>query len=182
LSTLDTIDLQDQDAPSAQDHSRQPTHPKPLGSGRPAPHQSQSMRNAELDTRDELIHANHMSDDSLGSDFHRNGIDIVYDDHDNMIADTTMDGRNGIYGHNMGGASGEEGDHHDSEGEEMLDDDMIDKISSSPSIDDGKLLPYTVLMLSRPSCGYLIVQIFDTLAGKLLSLHWPLLSWKKGTI
>src|SRR4051794_1976947 len=44
LTLADSIDLQDHNAPSAQDHTRQPTHPAPLGVGPPAPHQAEALR------------------------------------------------------------------------------------------------------------------------------------------
>ncbi|KAN0075763.1 hypothetical protein V8E54_007033 [Elaphomyces granulatus] len=65
---------------------------------------------------------------------HHSGIDIIYDDADDMIGETG-DGRGGSYGHGIGGVS-TEGDLADGEGDDILEDDMMDKISSSPSIDD----------------------------------------------
>ncbi len=44
MLAIDTLDLQDQDAPSAQDHTRQPAHPEPFGTGPAAPHQDASLR------------------------------------------------------------------------------------------------------------------------------------------
>lgn len=71
---------------------------------------------------------------------HHSGIDIIYDDADEMtlIGDEaeTGDGRGGSYGHGIGGVS-TEGDLADGERDDILEDDMMDKISSSPSIDDG---------------------------------------------
>lgn len=49
-------------------------------------------------------------------------IDIVYDEADDSMADLKE----------------EDGDIGDEESDDMMDDDMMDKISSSPSIDDGK--------------------------------------------
>ena len=53
LIFTDSIDLQDQDAPSAQDHTRQPTHPKPLGAGPPAPHQAETLREVAVEAAEE---------------------------------------------------------------------------------------------------------------------------------
>ncbi|GAD95096.1 SH3 domain protein, putative [Paecilomyces variotii No. 5] len=119
----DTIDLQSQQQEaSAQDHTRQ--HARPAGPGRPAPHQEQSMRHAERDTKGEMH--------SVGSDEHQNGVDI-YDEPDDMGSEDEM---NGHYGNGAGGGSAEEEELVDGEGDDLLDDDMMDKISSSPSIDD----------------------------------------------
>ncbi|RMZ77665.1 hypothetical protein DV738_g4267, partial [Chaetothyriales sp. CBS 135597] len=46
-ASTDTLDLQAPDAPSAQDHSRQPQHPAPYGYGPAAPHQAQTLKHAE---------------------------------------------------------------------------------------------------------------------------------------
>ncbi|KAJ9221017.1 hypothetical protein DTO027B5_5792 [Paecilomyces variotii] len=120
----DTIDLQSQQQEaSAQDHTRQQT--RPAGPGRPAPHQEQSMRHAERDTRGEMHSAG-------PGDEHQNGVDI-YDEPDEMASE---DGGNGNYGNGAGGGSAEEEELVDGEGDDLLDDDMMDKISSSPSIDD----------------------------------------------
>lgn len=81
-----------------------------------------------------------VSDDRLGSEDQHNIIDIIYDEPEDAMADLTgtTDGQNGHYGHHMGSVSTEEGDLADGEGDDILDDDLMDKISSSPSIDDGE--------------------------------------------
>ena len=53
------------------------------------------------------------------------GIDM-YDDVDDLDGDLS-------HGHD-----GDDGDIGDGESDDMLDDEFMDKISSSPSIDDGK--------------------------------------------
>lgn len=53
------------------------------------------------------------------------GIDM-YDDEDDLDGDLS-------HGHD-----GDDGDIGDGESDDMLDDEFMDKISSSPSIDDGK--------------------------------------------
>lgn len=116
------MELQNQQTPSAQDHTRQPTRPAPLGGGRSASH------HAEQDARGEMS----QSPDRLNVDDH--GVDI-YDEPEEMTAETgTNDGQNGQYNNGMGT---EEGELTDGEGDDILDDDLMDKISSSPSIDDG---------------------------------------------
>ncbi|KKY24579.1 putative sh3 domain [Diplodia seriata] len=107
----DTIDLQDPGSPSAADHSRQPTQPAPLGAGPASPHQAAAIRHVEEDRANE--------EDGLVQQWNSPSGDN-HDDHSGTdSADVTDDG-----------------DMADSETEDM-DDDMLDKISSSPSIDDG---------------------------------------------
>ncbi|OQE23887.1 hypothetical protein PENSTE_c008G03762 [Penicillium steckii] len=110
----DTLDLQDHDEPSAKDHTKQPEAPAPLGGGRPAPHQEMSIRHAQEDSKAEIM-------GGPGPDGHE-----MYEDGDEIDDDL---GSNGHYDH-------EEGDLADGESDDLLDDDLMDKISSSPSIDD----------------------------------------------
>ncbi|KAJ5091627.1 hypothetical protein NUU61_006497 [Penicillium alfredii] len=110
----DTLDLQDHDTPSAKDHSRQPEHPTPLGGGRPAPHQELSIRHADKDSKSAIR-------GGPGSD---SGVDM-YGEPEDM--DDDLEGTQ--YEH-------EDGDLADGESDDLLDDDLMDKISSSPSIDD----------------------------------------------
>lgn len=121
ISVIDTLDLQDQNAPSAKDHKNQNINPSPLDGGI-APHQELSIRHADQDTRAEIMHG---PIDETGG--YGDGIDM-YDEPENS------DERR----HDLGGASSEDGDLTDGEGDDLLDDDL-DKISSSPSIDDGAL-------------------------------------------
>ncbi|KAJ5677063.1 uncharacterized protein N7477_002696 [Penicillium maclennaniae] len=109
----DTLDLQNHQSPSAQDHSKQPEHPEPLGGGRSAPHQSSSIRHAEEDMKLEIKNG-------PGTD----GA-MVYDD-DDIEADVAG---NADYDH-------DDSDLADGESDDLMDDDLMDKISSSPSIDD----------------------------------------------
>ncbi|EKG16800.1 hypothetical protein MPH_06003 [Macrophomina phaseolina MS6] len=107
----DTIDLQDPGSPSAADHTRQPTQPAPLGIGPAAPHQTVQVKHVEEERANEeegFVQAWNSPAGGQNGDPH-NGADP---------ADVTDDG-----------------DMADSETED-LDDDMLDKISSSPSIDD----------------------------------------------
>ncbi|KAE8413319.1 hypothetical protein BDV36DRAFT_287159 [Aspergillus pseudocaelatus] len=117
----DTLDLQDQHAPSAKDHSKQNIA---VGSGF-GPHQEQSIRHADQDTRTEVMHGPLTEENHL--DEYRDGIDI-YDDDDDFDDDL---------GHSQHVGGSEDGDLADGEGDDdLLDDDLMDKISSSPSIDD----------------------------------------------
>lgn len=123
---LDTLDLQDHDAPSAKDHTKQPEHPNPLGGGRPAPHQELSIRHAEQDSKAEILSGSTLN----GNHEYRDGVDM-YGEPEETDEDI---GRNGEYDHE------EDGDLEDGESDHLLDDDMMDKLSSSPSIDDGSLM------------------------------------------
>lgn len=114
------MDLQDHDAPSAQDHSKQPETPEPLGSGRPAPHQELSIRNAEQDSQVEI-------NGGLGKNHGYHGDKGAYRE----SGDEDEDEDDSHYDH-------EDGDLADGESDDLMDDDLMDKISSSPSIDDGK--------------------------------------------
>jgi hypothetical protein len=110
------LDLQDHDTPSAKDHSKQPEHPEPLGSGRPAPHQELSIRHANQDSKSEINGGPDKNEYRNGKGMHRETDDD--DDED------------GDYEH-------EDWDLADGESDDLMDDDLMDKISSSPSIDDG---------------------------------------------
>lgn len=71
----------------------------------------------------------------LDPDEHRDSVDI-YDEPEDMDSDSLqLERQNQQYGDDMGGVS-EEGEFADGD-DDMMDDDLMDKISSSPSIDDG---------------------------------------------
>lgn len=71
-----------------------------------------------------MIHGPNLDESHLNADRYHDGMDI----HDDMdVADAGL----GHHGR-------EEGDLADEESDDLLDDDLLDKISSSPSIDDGK--------------------------------------------
>lgn len=76
-----------------------------------------------------MIHGPNLDESHLNTDHYHDGMDI----HDDMeVADAGL---------NQGrGHGSEEGDLADEESDDLLDDDLMDKISSSPSIDDGKHL------------------------------------------
>ncbi|KAK7541276.1 uncharacterized protein J3D65DRAFT_273500 [Phyllosticta citribraziliensis] len=109
----DTIDLQDPGSPSASDHSRQPTQPAPLGIGPAAPHQAAAVKHVEEERQteeDDLAHQWNGDQNHNGANGNPNHLEHAPDPNDDA-------------------------DMADSETEDM-DDDMLDKISSSPSIDD----------------------------------------------
>lgn len=129
----DTIDLQSPDSPSAKDHTRQPAHPGPLGDGPPAPHQAVALKNAEQEVEF------HTRSPRMSQDLSNKELQLLHEDSDDSINATGSDldhhnlQRNGI----SNGVDGEDMDMGDVDGDEGLDDDMMDKISSSPSIEDG---------------------------------------------
>ncbi|KAI9667337.1 MAG: hypothetical protein M1821_000152 [Bathelium mastoideum] len=132
----DTIDLQDQTSPSAQDHSLQPSQPSPLGTGPPAPHQAASVHQVEEERQEET--------DRLAEAWHVT--DTLQDESQQDNAQAASNAANGEHLYQRdeqaiqqnGGQSGHE-DAEMAESETEAEDDMIDKISSSPSIDDGGL-------------------------------------------
>lgn len=134
----DTLDLQDKSSPTAQDHSQQPEHPAPLGIGPAAPHQQAAIRHVEEERNSEearLQNAWSNAGNALaidpGSDDERTLVN-----HDNGQKSTRQDDQAVKLN---GGVSGDadDADMQDADVEEDMDDDMMDKISSSPSIDDG---------------------------------------------
>jgi hypothetical protein len=129
----DTIDLQDKSSPNAQDHSQQPEHPAPLGIGPAAPHQQAAIRHVEQERnheearlQDAWSNAGSALREDPGSDDDRTVVN-----HNNEQKNGQHEDQNGD------GDDGDDGDLQDADVEEDMDDDMMDKISSSPSIDDG---------------------------------------------
>ena len=127
---LDTIDLQSQDAPSAKDHTRQPAHPAPLGDGPPAPHQAVALKHAEQDVEFHPRSPRHSQDLS------NKELQLLHEDSDSFDSTTATLADQNQHNLQRHGANGEEMETGD-EGDDGLDDDMLDKISSSPSIEDG---------------------------------------------
>merc|ERR1712029_886835 len=117
LVRADTLDLQDQDNPSAAEHLRHPD-------GDVAPHQAAELHH--------VVEERHSEEQSLHEAWNLAGqltdepeaIDRAQADHDH-----DHDRANGSH---QDGVEGGEGSESEVEG----DDDMMDRISSSPSIDD----------------------------------------------
>ncbi|KAL8675536.1 MAG: hypothetical protein Q9168_000048 [Polycauliona sp. 1 TL-2023] len=134
----DTIDLQTQDSPSAKDHTRQPAHPAPFGDGPPAPHQERALKHAEQETAVELHHTRspRVSQDLSGKE-----LQLLQEDGDGYLnpdliiphQEQQINQRNG----STHGSSGVDPDGSDVDGDDGLEDELMDKISSSPSIDEG---------------------------------------------
>lgn len=129
----DTIDLQEPNAPSAKDHTRQPNRPAALGEGPPAPHQADALKHVEIEINEQHGRSPRASQDLSGKELgllhHEDG--ETYSANDGIGQDTNNltrnSGANGATEEDLGDVDGDESD-----------DDMMDKISSSPSIgDDG---------------------------------------------
>ncbi|KAL2828459.1 hypothetical protein BDW59DRAFT_49692 [Aspergillus cavernicola] len=125
----DTLDLQDHHAPSAKNHSKQDVQTNE-GTGL-APHQEQEIRHADHDSKVEINHGPNSHEAHLDTDGYHDGIDI-YDDTDDIRVGLGVNrGADDDHGDT------EDDDHSDAEDDDdLLDDDLMDKISSSPSIDD----------------------------------------------
>ncbi|KAL3602386.1 protein phosphatase regulator [Fusarium poae] len=143
----DTIDLQDHHAPSAQDHSRSPR--LAAGANSLGPHQAETIREISHDIADEQSRSPRVSLDN------RNSLDEIDSFADELVAnssgskthaqgarennDSTMIQDDALaVAQNGGMSSSDEGE---LDGDDDLDDDMMDKISSSPSIEDGGCNP-----------------------------------------
>ena len=127
---VDTLDLQDHYAPSAKDHTRQPTQPTPYGRGPAAPHHTQALRNAEQESYHEQRQGPRVPEDHAQA----------FPDEPNFFEDPDDELEHERVMHDGSGDGNETGHNYD-DGEQMdddLDDDLMDKISSSPSIDNGK--------------------------------------------
>ena len=132
--TPDTIDLQNPEAPSAKDHTRQPARPGALGEGPPAPHQADALRHVELEISEQHGRSPRASQDLSGKE-----LQLLHDEADSYGNPDASDNllRNAVQ--HDGNDEVEPGEEDDS-----LDDDMADKISSSPSIGDdgGSKIPH----------------------------------------
>lgn len=146
---LDTIDLQSPENPSAKDHTRQPPHARPSGEGKPAPHQAIALKHVEPEIEFHPRSPRHSQDLS------NKELQLLHEDSDSFDSTSaTLTEKHGI----TNGANGEEMDMGDRDGEDGLDDDMMDKISSSPSIEDG---------------GYYSALPWPTRGDSLLSFSTP---------
>jgi hypothetical protein len=139
---LDSIDLQDQNAPSAKDHTRQPTHPAPLGIGPPAPHQAETLRELAVEAAEENHRSPRVSKEWTNGEVQQlqqygdelaAGVSAKLNGANLQKQDDLAVAQNG----GLTGSTAEDAEMADAEGDDGMDDDMMDKISSSPSIDDG---------------------------------------------
>lgn len=136
--------MQDQHSPSAQDHSRQPTHPAPLGIGAAAPHQAAAVRHVAQERSSEEHQAAETWNETTilrqdpPSDDDDDDNDNIHDGHDDVAKDERNLQRDELAVRQNGGMSGsDDPDMADAEVDDGLEDDNMDRISSSPSIDDG---------------------------------------------
>ncbi|KAK2745237.1 hypothetical protein FQN57_003932 [Myotisia sp. PD_48] len=126
----DTLDLQNHQAPSAQDHSKRNPHPSTTLAGHHAPHRDESIRIAERETLDELARGPMGSEDESQAPSPKEILDRYRDQED------SVDDYNGLVSEQMAHNSANEGSADDDDDDLDLEDDLMDKISSSPSIDD----------------------------------------------
>ncbi|KAL2075801.1 hypothetical protein VTL71DRAFT_744 [Oculimacula yallundae] len=134
----DSIDLQDQSAPSAQDHTRQPTNPAPLGAGPPAPHQAETLRELAIEVAEENHKSPRVSKEWAKGEVQQYDDDLVAGVSSKLSGSNLQQQDDLAIAQNGGltGSRAEDADMADGEGDDGMDDDMMDKISSSPSIDD----------------------------------------------
>ena len=129
----DTIDLQNQSAPSAKDHTRQPARPGALGEGPPAPHQADALKQVEQELSEQHGRSPRASQDLSGKE-----LQLLHEDGDGYGSTDGIGQDSNNLLRNAGGNGAADEDGGDGDGDEGMDDDLMDKISSSPSIgDDG---------------------------------------------
>lgn len=179
----DSIDLQDREAPSAQDHPR-PT--KPTSNGSLAPHQAETLREVAAETAVENSRSPRVSwasgdvgdlqqyAEDLGA-----GVTSALNSQRSAESDPTNGNMSATQQQDAlaiaqnGGLSGQEADDADIDGDadDGMDDDMMDKISSSPSIEDGGSLraPLTSPSQSADNTGGALSTPFDTAAPPAVS-------------
>lgn len=123
----DTLDLQDHSTPSAKDHTHQPvSHPNPLGGGPAAPHQEAELRHA---AHDRQIEEHQLSNGYYG-----------YESNNRDLGTTDIRSRAGTPYQDQSDSHLDDG-FPDGDDDIMEEDLMDDKISSSPSIDEGEHIP-----------------------------------------
>lgn len=172
LTDADSIDLQDSNSPSAQDHKRPSNTGAPLGVGSPAPHQAEALREVAAESAEQNTTSPRVSKEwgngdipqiqQYGVDELAAGVSASLNSANLQQQDTLAVAQNG----GLTGSTAEDAEMADAEGDDGMDDDddMMDKISSSPSIDDGGYplpqlwparidsLSTNITPLSSPSC------------------------------
>ena len=134
--------MQDHENPSAKDHSNQPAHPAPLGEGPAAPHQGASLRQAQEDRAAEQDYL--VEQWGSGRSSHE-GSELLDEETDFLTDSSTLAvDENSMHQNGSMARSSEDSDMTDADDENGVDDDMVDKISSSPSIDDGAFIGPTL--------------------------------------
>ena len=169
----DSIDLQDRDAPTAQGHS------KPAAHGSLAPHQAETLREVAAETAEEHLRSPRVS----WANGDANDLQKYADELSAGVANSlnSSGGTDEMQAEPQedtlaiaqnGGLSGQEVDDSDIEGgnDVDMDDDMMDKISSSPSIEDGG--SFSALPSARPHSADLLCESGSpgcSLASRMLS-------------
>ncbi|KAI0841724.1 hypothetical protein F5Y06DRAFT_307661 [Hypoxylon sp. FL0890] len=131
----DTIDLQSQDSPSAQQHK---SPPKTAPNGSLAPHQAETLREVEEDRAGEEARSPRASwpDGDNGNDLQQYAEELA-NGIANSLNGNRMQSEDALAIAQNGGVSASDDGDMDANADDDLDDDMMDKISSSPSIEDG---------------------------------------------
>ncbi|KAI1094689.1 hypothetical protein F5B19DRAFT_482129 [Rostrohypoxylon terebratum] len=137
----DTIDLQDQDSPSAKKHiTHSPSKAASNTNGLLAPHQAETLREVEEDRAREEDRSPRASwpDGDDRTDLQQYAADLA-NGIANSLNGNKMQSEDALAIAQNGGVTvtnSEDGD-LEANTDDDLDDDMMDKISSSPSIEDG---------------------------------------------
>ncbi|TAQ86861.1 hypothetical protein B7494_g4833 [Chlorociboria aeruginascens] len=126
----DSIDLQDPNSPSAQDHSTQPSRSAPIG-----PHQAEALREVEVQQEREHYRSPRVSKDWSVEPQQYADSDLA-EAISAKLTGENLHQQDELAVAQNGGRIEEDMD-ADAEGDDGMEDDMMDKISSSPSIDDG---------------------------------------------
>lgn len=153
--STDTLDLQDHVAPSAKDHHANHPHTSDTPPGAPgvsiAPHQAETLREVAHKTAEAEAHSPRVSWSNGKPNDTTELLQEYAEDHSAADKHSLAGGGLGIemYHHDQqdalaiaqnGGVSSTDEEDLEGEGDD-LDDDLMDKISSSPSIEDGALNP-----------------------------------------
>ncbi|GAB0138003.1 hypothetical protein EsDP_00006252 [Epichloe bromicola] len=182
----DTLDLQDPVAPSAKDHPNHAhifdTSPGISGASI-APHQAETLREvaqetAEAETQNPRVSLSngrvndtaevlcqHVDERNVNDTDKKNGelrIDMYHDEQQDDLAIALN-----------GGVSSVDEDDIDGESESDMDDDLMDKISSSPSIEDGALYP-TIVPVAWPRRESSLTFLPEKLSAANVSFDSPL--------
>jgi hypothetical protein len=112
-----------------------------LGAGPPAPHQAETLRDVAAEAEEEQHRSPRMSADwnnEVDDQEQHYGNNTSSSGAANSLTGVNLQQQDALAIAQNGGLTGaEDAEMADAEGDDGLDDDMMDKISSSPSIDDG---------------------------------------------
>lgn len=145
------MDLQGPLSPSAKNHIKPETNGK-IGKHAPGAHQDQALRNAEQDMIEEIARG------PLSPDPRKDAYEEEYALSDQ---DEPTDGINGLRDEQLGGYENHMDDDVGEGDIDDLDDDMLDKISSSPSIDDGGWISLFAFFNKHPPESRVFLESWD---------------------